>query len=140
VVDIRWGTWPDGGDTWRATVGTESGRNSLHIDIDDSFYERAGVAAAKVAGEVLDGSGIAPSELSSVIAAPAHLDFVHAFCEHGGIDVSRVITASNAGWHTVSFVGALERAHADGRLTGDGMTLFVCGAAGITAGACLYRT
>jgi 3-oxoacyl-[acyl-carrier-protein] synthase-3 len=140
VADIRWGTWPDDGEMWRATVGSDGGRNRLCIDIDDSFYDRAGTLAAKIAGETLDGAGIRASELSVVVAAPANLEFVHAFAEHSGIEPARVVTAVASGWHTVAFVAALERADADGLLTNNGLALFVCAGAGITAGACLYRT
>ena len=140
VADITWGTFPDGGAAWRATVGTTTGRNRLQVEIDDAFYERAGAAAAKVAVEILDAGGVPASELSVVVAAPSHLDFVRAFSEHSGIDAERVVTAVSSGWHTVSFVSALERAHTDGLLNHNGTALFVCGGAGITAGACLYRT
>jgi len=140
VVDVRWGSWPDDGETWRATIGTDAGRNLLRIDVDDAFYERAGTATAKVAVELLDGAGTSPADISVVVAAPAHLDFVRAFSAHSGIDDERVLTTREAGLHTVAFVSALERAWDEGLLTRNGMALFVCAGGGITAGAALYRT
>ena len=140
VVDALWGTWPDGGESWRATVGTATGRNELHLDVDEGFYERAGIAAAKVAVELLDGAGISGTGISVVVAAPSQLDFVHAFASHSGIDDERVVASPVPGLHTVSFVSALERAFGEGLLTRNGMALFVCAAGGITAGAALYRT
>ena len=140
LVDVVWGTWPDDGASWRATVGTETGRNQLHVDIDEGFYEQAGIAAAKVAVELLAGSSTASSELSVVVAAPSHLDFVRSFSSHSGIDEERVVVAPETSWHTVAFVGALQRAHDDGLLTHNGTALFVCAGSGITAGAALYRT
>ena len=140
VVDVLWGTWPDGGESWRATVSTDTGRNQLRLDVDDGFYERAGIAAAKVSVELLDAAMTAVSDLSIVIAAPAHADFVQAFASHSGIDEERVLVASDSGWHTVTFVGALQQAYEEGLLTRNGTALFVCAGSGITAGAALYRT
>jgi 3-oxoacyl-[acyl-carrier-protein] synthase-3 len=140
VVDVRWGTWPDDGEAWRATVGTDTGRNLLRIDVDDAFYERAGISAAKVAVEMLDGTDTPASNISVVVAAPAHPEFLHAFATRTGIDDERIVTATVSGLHTVAFVSALERAYDGGMLTGNGMALFVCAGGGITAGAALYRT
>lgn len=140
VVDVRWATFPDGGEMWKATVSTATGHNRLRIDIDDAFYERAGVAAAKVAVETLDVTGVPVSEISVVLAAPAEVDFVRSFAEHSGIDIERVVTAAAPGWHTVAFVGALERGYTDSLLTDNGYALLVCAGAGLTAGTALYRT
>ena len=140
VIDVLWGTWPDDGASWRATVGAETGRNRLRVDIDVGFYERVGIAAAKVAVELLDGLSTTASELSVVVAAPSHLDFVRSFSSHSGIDEERVVVAPETHWHTVAFVGALQRAHEEGLLTHNGTALFVCAGSGITAGAALYRT
>lgn len=140
LIDVLWGTWPDGGESWRATVGTDTGRNQLRFDIDEGFYERAGIAAAKVAVELLDGSSTPVSELSVVVAAPAQYGFVRMFASHSGIDEERILVAPEADWHTSGFVGALATAHGEGLLTRNGAALFVCAGSGITAGAALYRT
>jgi len=140
VIDVLWGTWPDEGASWRATVGTDSGRNQLRVEVNEGFYERAGIAAAKVAVELLDASSTVASELSVVIAAPSHDGFVRTFASHSGIDEERVVVGPEPGWHTSAFIGALDRAHAEGLLTHNGTALFVCAGSGITAGAALYRT
>jgi 3-oxoacyl-[acyl-carrier-protein] synthase-3 len=140
LIDMRWGSWPDDGETWRATVGTDTGRNLLHIDVNDAFYERAGTAAAKIAVELLDSAGTLVTDISVVVAAPSQVDFVRALAAHSGIDDERVLTAPSSGLHTVAFVSALDRAWDEGLLTRNGMALFVCAGAGITTGAALYAT
>ena len=138
--DVHWTTVADEGHAWRATVGLEGGHNRLHIEMGPTFCDDAGVAAAKVAAEALAAGGLTPDDLAVVVAAPAYATFVHSFTSHSDIDPERVITSGDERLHTVSFVAALDYAHANGLLTRNGIALLVCAGSGITAGAALYRS
>jgi 3-oxoacyl-[acyl-carrier-protein] synthase-3 len=138
--DVHWTTVADYAQVWRATVGLEGDHNRLHIEMGPTFSDDAGVAAAKVATEALAAGGLTTDDLAVVVAAPAYETFVRSFTSHSGIDPERVVTSGDERLHTVSFVAAVDYAHAHGLLTRNGIALLVCAGSGITAGAALYRT
>jgi 3-oxoacyl-[acyl-carrier-protein] synthase-3 len=137
--EMRWGTWPDDGGSFRSTLAQQGDRNRLTIDVDESFAERAGTAAAKLAAAVLDEATLRAEHIGTVVLAPSSKAFVQAFVEHAGLSDGLVVAAPDVRLHTAAFVVALEAARAAGRLRSGDTALFVCASGGITAGACLYR-
>ena len=112
--EVCWTTSADDGQAWRATLGPEGGHNRLRIEIGTTFCDDAGLAAAKVVGEALAAAGLAPGDLSVVVASPAYPAFVRSLAMHSGIDPDRVIVSRDEDLHTVSFLcaaglGARER-------------------------------
>ena len=139
VGEMRWASFPEDHATFRSTIGQRDNRNLLEFDIDEAFYEGAGVAAAKVAGQVLDDASLRADEIATVVLAPSHDTSVRTFADHSSIPSERVIVADDDRLHTASFAVALEAARRSGRLRPGDIALFVCVAAGVTAGACVYR-
>ena len=135
---FAWGTWPDGGASYAATVGLDGRRNVLHVRESEEFGERAATLAAKVAGEALAQANLQPRDLGGVVLAGCdHAAFSTGVREGLGIDDGRVVTPHSRRLHTVAFVSALDTARRQG-LLGRRPVLFVCAAAGITAGAAVY--
>ncbi|HZD65529.1 MAG TPA: 3-oxoacyl-[acyl-carrier-protein] synthase III C-terminal domain-containing protein [Acidimicrobiales bacterium] len=135
---FRWQVCPDDGDAFRATVAPLDGRNVLTVREDPAFADRAGRGAAAVAEAVLADHGLASWDLDLVVASPARPAFTKALSAGLGIPEDQVVTAGPT-LHTAAFVAALEVAADTGRLGAAEVALFVCGGAGITAGAALYR-
>jgi 3-oxoacyl-[acyl-carrier-protein] synthase-3 len=135
---FHWLTEPDEGASFRATVGLQHGRNTLIIDEDETFAERAGAVAAKVAHEALADTATRPDDVGLVVASPARPGFVAALASNLGIPADRIVTAGKD-LHTVGFVAALDAAVGAGRLEPDEPVIFVCAGAGVTAGAVTYR-
>ena len=138
--EVCWTTSADDGQAWRATLGPEGGHNRLRIEIGTTFCDDAGLAAAKVVGEALAAAGLAPGDLSVVVASPAYPAFVRSLAMHSGIDPDRVIVSRDEDLHTASFLCALDSAHESGLLTRNGNAVFVSAGSGITAAAAVYRT
>ena len=137
--EMRWGSWPDDGLSFRSTVGQRGKRNLLEVDIDESFGDRAGSAAAKVAADVLDDACLRAEDIRTVVLAPSNEVLVRAFVEHASFPSGLIVTAPDARLHTAAFVVALDGARRAGRLRSGDVALLVCASAGITAGACVYR-
>lgn len=135
---FRWHTSADCGRSFRATLGEGGGRNVLAVREEPEFAPEAGKTAAAAALEVLQHDGLEAADVDLVVASPDRATFRGAFCDATGIPCDRVVSAGPR-LHTVGFVAALERASASGRLAVSRNVLFVCGGAGVTAGAALYR-
>ena len=138
--EFRWANSPDDGDLVRATVQREGHRNLLTFHSDGDVADRLATLAAKVAGEVLTATDLTTRDISVAIVAPSDPTFVASFASLTGIDDDRVVAAPQAGLHTAAFPAALDAAVANGRLVPGTTALFVCAGAGLTAGACLYRS
>lgn len=138
LAGFRWHHSPDGGESFRSTVGFDQGRNRLTVFEDPVFVKRAGEAAAEAATELLDELAIDPSELCAVVASPGRSAYTDVLADRLGLTDGQIVI-DPAGTHTVGILAALERAGEAGRLTPGGTALLVCGGAGITGGAAVYR-
>jgi 3-oxoacyl-[acyl-carrier-protein] synthase-3 len=138
LSSFRWHNHPDDGAAFRAAIARESGRNILTISEDPSFGEQVGKTGAMVAQEVLDAHNLTGEDLSLLVGSPALAGFATALSAELGVPEDRIVTAGQA-LHTVAFVAALDRAIRTGHMSIGEQVLFVCGAAGLTAGAALYR-
>jgi 3-oxoacyl-[acyl-carrier-protein] synthase-3 len=137
---FRWATSPDDGELFRATVHHEGHRNVLAFHIDPDISDQLATLAAKVATEVLTATSLSADTISVAVVAPSDASFVSSFASLTGIDGDRVIAAPVTGLHTVAFPSALDAAVMGGRLLPGTTALFVSAGAGLTAGACLYRS
>jgi 3-oxoacyl-[acyl-carrier-protein] synthase-3 len=136
---FRWRNRPDDGTTFHSTIGLDRGRNTLTITEDPSFAEQVGELAAEVAREVLESNGMTSDHVDLIVASPARPAFTKTLSAQLGIPDHRIITEGPA-LHTVAFVAALEGAiRQGGHMPVGTSVLFVCGSAGLTAGAALYR-
>jgi 3-oxoacyl-[acyl-carrier-protein] synthase-3 len=116
----------------------EQGRNVLAIVQDPAFGERVGEVAAVDARDVLETHALSPNDVDLVVASPALPAFTKVLSAHLGVGEERILTAQQV-LHTVAFVAALDQAVRTGRMWRGDKVLFVCGGAGLTAGAALYR-
>jgi 3-oxoacyl-[acyl-carrier-protein] synthase III len=137
---FRWANFPDGGDSFRTTVTYLDGRNRMRIDASELADDAFAVAAAKVAHECLDTASIDLATVDLILAAPAHPGFKATLASHLGVPVERVVVAGEERSHTAALIAALHDATAAGRVGPGSTVLLVAAAAGITAGAAVYRT
>lgn len=79
------------------------------------------------------------STVDVIIAAPPHSGFTTGLAAHLGLDSSQIVAAGDGRIHTAGLIAALHNASALGRLPAGGVALLVTAAAGVTAGAALYR-
>jgi 3-oxoacyl-[acyl-carrier-protein] synthase III len=138
LSSFRWHNRPDGGASFRATIGLCRGQNVLTVNEDPTFAERAGRTAVLAARDLLTESGMSVHDLDFLVASPAAPAFTKTVGGELGISDERIISEGPA-LHTVAFVAALESARRQRRLSAAHNVLFVCGAPGVTAGAALYR-
>lgn len=134
---VHWVNAPDDGATLRATVGLEDARNILRVSESTDLDERFADAAAWAAHDCLRASGLHPAQLDAVVAAPARPGFRTALAARLDLPVDRITVADDEDMHTAALVAALHRVageHARGA-----RILLVAAAAGVTAGAALYR-
>lgn len=137
---FHWGNFPDGGASFRTTVRYEDGRNQMHIDAADHLDDTLALAAAKVAGDCLAGEASNLADIDLIVAAPAHPAFAAALASHLGVPRERIAVADEARTHTAALIAALHEALTAGRAGPGSTILLVAAAAGVTAGAALYRT
>jgi 3-oxoacyl-[acyl-carrier-protein] synthase-3 len=136
LAGFRWENSDDGGASFRATLGQHDGANALSIHREPTFAKQVGILASRVARRVLTDNGRPPVDL--LIAAPAYPDFVFVLADELGVPVDRIVVRGPQ-FHTVAFLTALDAAMRSGALEEAESVLFVCGSAGLTAGAALYR-
>jgi 3-oxoacyl-[acyl-carrier-protein] synthase-3 len=135
---IRWHDSPDGGESFHSEGEYPNGRNIIAIHEDPSFAEKAGAAAATAAEEVLTEANITVDDIDLFIASPGVEKFIGVLTDRLG-DIGDRIVAAEPDLHTVGFLQALEQAISSGRMASAKTVLFVCGAAGVTGGAAIYR-
>lgn len=138
LMGFRWHHTPDGGESFRATVGFQDRRNVLTVVEDPVFAKRAGEAASEAAAELLEELGLDPPDLCAVVASPGRPAYVDVLVDRLGLTDEQVVT-DTAGTHTVGILAALKNAEDAGRLPVGGTALLVCGGAGVTGGAAVYR-
>jgi 3-oxoacyl-[acyl-carrier-protein] synthase-3 len=86
----------------------------------------------------LEAHALAGNDVDPIIASPALPTFTKALASHLEVGEERILTATQA-LHPVAFVAALDQAVRTGRMWRGDKVLFVCGGAGLTAAAALYR-
>lgn len=138
LIGFAWHDAPEGGSSFRSTVTYQHGANALAVVEEPAFAEAAAEAAAVAATEVLDRHGFSVPSVDIVIVAPARPLFVKVLAGSLGFEEDRIVTGP-ADIHTAGLLAALEKAERGGRIRPGGLALLVCGAAGVTAGAALYR-
>ena len=133
---VSWVNDPDGGESFRATVGSESARNVLRFRESSSFEQRLAAAAAQAVRDCLRDSALALSDIDIIIAAPARDPYRAALATALEIPADRIVVAADERMHTASLAAALERAL--NHLTIGARVILVAAGAGVTAGAALY--
>ena len=136
---FKWHNAPDGGASFRATVAFETGRNILRVIEEADFAERAAEAAVGAAAGLMTENDLAPSDIDLIVASPA----LHAFTKKvaSELDIAEgAVVTDPGGWHTAGLFAALGRAQDAGLLHSGTNVLLLCAAAGVQAGAALYRT
>lgn len=136
---FKWHNAFDEGASFRATVGLEGGRNVLHILEEPDFAERAAEAAVAAALDLLADSHLARDDIDLVVATPAHPSFAKTV----GSELCKpddAVVSAPVGWHTTGLFAAMERAQRAGLIRSGTNTLLLCAAAGLNAGAALYRS
>ena len=134
---FHWANFPDDGESFRATVGLDDGRNVLHVDTAPTVNQQFAAAAAKVASDCLHQAGIAMWGVDLIVTAPANPEFRAALAGHLGIPEIRIAAIREDRVHTAALGIGLEE-HLGNKPSGRTL-LFVTAAAGITAGAVLYK-
>jgi 3-oxoacyl-[acyl-carrier-protein] synthase III len=138
LVASRWHNRPDGGASFCASIGLRHGRNVLSVEEEPGFAERAAETAAVAARGLLSDQHLGADEIDLVVCSPGGPVFTKKIATELGLADDRFV-ASGSALHTVAFIAALETAKQQRRLSEAGNVLFVCGAAGLTGGAALYR-
>lgn len=136
---FKWHEMPDDGLSFRATVEFEAGRNALHIVQTADFAERAAEATFAAAMELLDDNQLVPADIDLIVASPALPSVAERV--RSKLDMPQEAVVTDAGsLYTAGLLAALAHAQLAGRLSGGTTTLLLCAAAGVKAGAALYRT
>jgi len=136
---ICWANFPDGGESFRSTVGYHDGRNRLRITSSELMDETFAVAAAKVAFDCLDRDSTDLADVDLVVAAPARAGYAAGLASGLGVAEERLVVARDERIHTAALIAALHDATTAGRLRPGSTVLLLAAGAGVTAGAALYR-
>ena len=134
---VSWVNDPDDGENFRATVGSEDACNVLRFQESPVLDERLAATAAQAARKCLRDSALTLSDIDFIIAAPARHGYRAALATQLEVAPERIVVAEDEKMHTASLAGALQQA-LDHPPMG-ARVMFVAAAAGITAGAALYR-
>ncbi|HUJ66280.1 MAG TPA: 3-oxoacyl-[acyl-carrier-protein] synthase III C-terminal domain-containing protein [Acidimicrobiales bacterium] len=138
LASFRWHNRPDDGATFRAGIGLRHGRNVLSIGEDPGFAEQAAETAVVPAREVLREHRLGADDIDLMVCSPGAPAFTKKIAMELALPDDRIVAAGPE-LHTAAFIVALAAARQQGRLSEAANVLFVCGAAGLTAGAALYR-
>lgn len=137
LESIHWISIPDDGESFSATVGLHDGRNVLRFAMSESSDELFANAAAQAAQTCLRASALTLDDIDAIVAAPAHNEFRAALSAQIGYPETKIIVDDDQRTHTASLAAAFDRASE--QIRPGGRVLLVAAAAGITAGAALYR-
>lgn len=138
LVAFGWRNDPSESDIFTARLGPAAGRNILTISEDPAFVERVAAVGAVTARALLAGHGLSIRDVDAVVASPGRPMFVKCLGTELDI-VDESIVTSSPELHTASFISAFQISVKQRRVGPGDLVLFVCGAAGLTAGAALYR-
>jgi 3-oxoacyl-[acyl-carrier-protein] synthase-3 len=143
---FRFATFPEFAQLFQSYVdwhddpengGAEQGRNTLTVEIADSYTTQAVECAEATARELTDAQGLKPDEIDLLVATASVPGFADGLAARLGVSGERVASLPDglAGAHTAAPAVALESV----QLGAAGTTLFVSAGAGITVAAALYR-
>lgn len=133
---VRWSRTADDGDGFCARVGFRDGRNVLRFHESASLDVDLAAVCAQAASSCLAESSHTPPDVT-VCAAPARQRFQLALAAKLGLAPSHVVTAADPRTHTAALPAALRQLGSGS--DGTRPALLVAGAAGLVAGAALYR-
>ncbi|HEU5470986.1 MAG TPA: 3-oxoacyl-[acyl-carrier-protein] synthase III C-terminal domain-containing protein [Actinophytocola sp.] len=133
---FRWTNLPDGGESFRATLGPRNGRNRLTISVPSTMDTVFAAAAGRAARDCLTSAGVTPAEVDLVVAAPARPGFTARLATELDLPAARIAVARDVRIHTPALIAALRDA---GPLAPGSTVLLVAAGAGVTGGATLYR-
>ncbi|CAM2765350.1 3-oxoacyl-ACP synthase [Mycobacterium intermedium] len=134
---VHWVNIPDDGENFRATVGLEDGRNVLRFGGAAAMDEHFAAAGARAARNCLREAALGLSDVDIIVAAPGRRTFQTALATELGVPADRITVADDERAHSAALVAALGRAGE--QLRPGARVLLVAAAAGVTAGAALYR-
>ena len=134
---VYWTCIPDAGESFSATVGLVDRRNVLRFSDSAAIDERFAAAAAQAVNDCLHESAIEVADVDLIVAAPARRRYRTNLAALLGVPVGRIAVSGTGTMHTAALAAALDEA-AHGIPAG-GRILLVAAAAGVTAGAALYR-
>jgi 3-oxoacyl-[acyl-carrier-protein] synthase-3 len=134
---VYWSSIPDRGESFNATVGMIDRRNILRFHQSADLDQRLAAAAAEAVAECLTASSLRVEDLDAIIAAPARSGFRSQLAERLEIGEQLITVAEDQRMHTASLAAAFERGTREVRP--GGLILLIAAAAGVTAGAALYR-
>jgi 3-oxoacyl-[acyl-carrier-protein] synthase-3 len=122
---------------WHETPGNRQGRNTLTVEIDDTYCLHAVDCADSTVRELSSENGLDFADVDILIATASTPDFAGDLARSLGIPAARVATPSDglACAHTSALAIALESLELHASRT----ALLVSAGAGITAVAALYR-
>jgi 3-oxoacyl-[acyl-carrier-protein] synthase-3 len=133
---FHWTNCADGGESFRATVGSDDVRNVLRFRGSATKEQLFATAAAEAARGCLAKCSLALGDIDVIVAAPALHGYRIALAAQFGIPVERITVAADERTHTASLLAAL-RDGAD-QLPAGARVLLIAAGAGVTAGAALY--
>ena len=107
---VSWVNEPDGGENFRATVGSDDARNLLRFHESPAFDERLAAAAAHAVRDCLQSEGLTLSDVGAVVAAPASRGYRDALARQLNVAPERIIVAADERTHTASLAAALHGA------------------------------
>ncbi len=133
---FRWTNLPDGGESFRATLGPHNGRNLLTVSAPSTVDAQFAVAAGRAARDCLAAAGASPTDIDLVVAAPPRPGFTTRLATELDLPAARIAVARDERIHTPALIAALRDA---GPLAPGSTILLVAAGAGVTGGAALYR-
>ncbi|HET9078238.1 MAG TPA: 3-oxoacyl-[acyl-carrier-protein] synthase III C-terminal domain-containing protein [Acidimicrobiales bacterium] len=138
VGRARWCNRPDGGDSFRTTVGMRSGRNVLVVDRVPGYADRLTDASSVAVAAVMEDEELAAGDVDVVLVSPGLPELVTGLAARTGIAADRFVAAAE-GLHTVAPIAVFDAARRRNRIAPGTTVLLVAGGAGVTAGAVVYR-
>ena len=136
---FRWANFPDGGESFRSTLGILHGRNRLRVAASETMDKRFAEAAVTTARDCLDSASAGLADVDLIVAAPGRPGFAAELATGLGIRADRIAVAADERIHTAALIAALCDAISAGRVRAGNTVLLVAAGAGVTAGAALYR-
>lgn len=132
-----WASEPDGGDSFRSTVGLHFGRNMLRFNEGASRIEAFSDVAAVAVKKCLEAENVTVEQVDVIITAPGDDEFRAALAKRIGARRQDIVGIDN-GSHTSALLFSMHSTIDS--LPPGSVALLVAAGAGVTAGAVLYRT
>ncbi|MBO2455197.1 hypothetical protein J4573_49485 [Actinomadura barringtoniae] len=138
LAGFRWRTYPEFSSLFQSRVIFDGGRNTLRIDQDPEFADRAAACAAEVSAGLLGDADMKPGDVDLVVANPLGDAFLGPLSQRLGVPGERFVSVPGGDRiHTAGLFAALAEAERAGRMTTAERVLLVSAGAGLVAGAAL---